>query len=251
MRGLGGLCRAGQKGTIVVSRPSPSKTSRSSHRRRRPSSEAASPVPSPSDRGRRLVGPYGARSHAASVAGAGMRRSTQSVYGFGGVVMDMRGSQSAPIMVWRERPPVRGHRASGQSDFDSDDELTSTCGAWSGAGAQRLQSTAASSAAQIWRIRSLLRVPRRSTSTLTDTLSTESRFTAVVRGTGSSPGSRRTSLGRFRTVVVQGPTRVRRSRGMAASRDRTTTGRRPTSGSSHHQSSPRRGGPLTSRQPLP
>jgi len=48
-------------------------------------------------------------------------------------------------------------------------------------------------------------------------------------GTGSSPGSRTTSLARPRIVVVQGATNARRSRGIAASRDRTTTGRRPIS----------------------
>ena len=40
-------------------------------------------------------------------------------------------------------------------------------------------------------------------------------------------------------------TSARRSRGMAASRDTTTTGRRPISGGSHHHSSPRTGTTLT------
>lgn len=48
-------------------------------------------------------------------------------------------------------------------------------------------------------------------------------------------------LGSDRIVVVQGATSARRSRGMAASRDNTTTGRRPLSGNSHHHSSPRAG----------
>ena len=42
-------------------------------------------------------------------------------------------------------------------------------------------------------------------------------------------------------VVVQGAITARRSRGIAASRERTTTDRRPISGGSHHQSSPRSG----------
>ena len=81
----------------------------------------------------------------------------------------------------------------------------------------------------------------RSVRTPTDTLSTESRLTAVGRLTGSSPGSRSTSLASPRMVVVHGAMSARRSRGIAASRDRTTTGRRPISGSSHHHSSPRKG----------
>jgi hypothetical protein len=46
--------------------------------------------------------------------------------------------------------------------------------------------------------------PRRSTSTATETLSTESRFTAERRGIGSAPGSRTTSLASLRIVVVHG-----------------------------------------------
>lgn len=105
----------------------------------------------------------------------------------------------------------------------------------------RSQSTATSSAAQIWRMRSSLSLPIRSTSTASETLSTESRLTALGRPIGSSSGSSSTSLGRPLIVVVQGATSARRSRGIAASRDNTTTGRRPTSGGSHHQSSPRSG----------
>jgi hypothetical protein len=48
---------------------------------------------------------------------------------------------------------------------------------------------------------------------------------------------------------VQGATSARRSRGIAASRDSTTTGRRPISASSHHHTSPRPGSALTRRQP--
>ena len=53
------------------------------------------------------------------------------------------------------------------------------------------------------------------------------------------------SLTSPRMVVVHGAIRARRCLGITASRDRTTTGRRPTSGSSHHQTSPRAGGALT------
>lgn len=86
-------------------------------------------------------------------------------------------------------------------------------------------------------------------STAIETLSTESTLIAVSRGTGSPPGSRRTSLGRCRMVVVHGAIRVRRNLGMAASRDRTGTGRRPMSGSSPNHSSPRRGVSVTWRRP--
>ncbi len=86
-----------------------------------------------------------------------------------------------------------------------------------------------------------LRRPIRSTRTPIETLSTESRLAAERLGTGSSAGSRTTSLWRPRIVVVHGAINARPSRGIAASRDSTTTGRRPTSGSSHHQISPRRG----------
>ena len=121
------------------------------------------------------------------------------------------------------------------------------------AGAQKCscyrQSTATSSAWQISRIRMPLSAPIRSTSTAVNTDSIESRLTAQRRSIGSSPGSRTTSLGRSRIVVVHGATSARWSRGMAASRDRTTTGRRPISGGSHHQSSPRAGKALTWPRP--
>ncbi len=103
------------------------------------------------------------------------------------------------------------------------------------------QSTATPKAAQISHIRASPNRPSRSTSTPTETLSTESRLTADRFGTGSSPGSRSTSLASARIVVVQGATSARRSRGIAASRERTTTGRLPISGNSHHHSSPRAG----------
>lgn len=114
---------------------------------------------------------------------------------------------------------------------------------------QSEQSTATASAAQISVIRLPASRPRRSASTATDTLSTESRLTAQSRGIGSSVGSRTTSLARPRMVVVQGATKARRSRGIAASRDRTTTGRRPASGSSHHHTSPRAGSITRQQQP--
>lgn len=112
------------------------------------------------------------------------------------------------------------------------------------------QSTATSNAAQTSRIRASERRPNRSTSTPIATLSTESRLIADVLGMGSSPGSRSTSLGNPRTVVVHGATIDLPRRGMAASRESTTTGRRPMSASSHHQSSPRAGRGLTKLQQL-
>jgi len=110
---------------------------------------------------------------------------------------------------------------------------------------QRRQSTAISSAPQISCMRASASRPSRVTSRETETLSTESKLTAERRGTGSSPGSRTTSLGSPLIVVVQGATIARPSRGIAASRDKTTTGRRPISAGSHHQSSPRAGSALT------
>lgn len=107
------------------------------------------------------------------------------------------------------------------------------------------QSTATDMASQTSRSLSSLSRPRRSTRTATETLSMASRFTALGLGTGSTPGSSVTSLGSPRIVVVHGATSVRPRRGMAASRLSTTTGRRPMSGSSHHQTYPRRGEPFT------
>jgi hypothetical protein len=77
--------------------------------------------------------------------------------------------------------------------------------------------------------------------TATETLSTESRLIEDRFGTGSPAGSTTTSLARPRIVVVHGATSVRFRRGIAALRERTTTGRRPTWGSSHHHTSPRAG----------
>jgi len=110
---------------------------------------------------------------------------------------------------------------------------------------QEVQATATSSAAQSWIILSSLSRPRRFTKTAAGTLSTESRFTADRWGMASTPGSRSTSLGSPRTVVVHGATIARRSRGIAASHESTTTGRRPISGSSHHQTSSRAGSGVT------
>lgn len=107
------------------------------------------------------------------------------------------------------------------------------------------QSTATARAAHTWRIRSPANRPSRSTSTAMETLSTESRLTAQRRGIGSSPGSSNTSLASPRIVVVQGATSARRCRGMTESRDMTTTGRRPISAISHHQSSPLAGSSFT------
>jgi hypothetical protein len=115
---------------------------------------------------------------------------------------------------------------------------------------RHVQSTATAKAAQISRIRASDSRPSRWTRTAIETLSMESRFTAVGRGTGSWSGSRRTSLASPRTVVVQGATSARRCRGITASRDSTTAGRRPISASSHHQTSPRAGTSLM-RQRLP
>ena len=102
-----------------------------------------------------------------------------------------------------------------------------------------MQSTATPSAAQTWLIRALERRPIRSASSATGTDSIESRLTTQSCGTASSPGSSRTSEGKFRMRVVQGATMARRRRCIAAVRERTRTGRRGTSGSSHHHSSPR------------
>lgn len=110
---------------------------------------------------------------------------------------------------------------------------------------------AISRAAQISIIRLSARRPNRSMRMPAETLSTKSRLTAERRGTGSSSGSRTTSVASPLIVVVQGATRVRRNRGMAASRDRTTTGRLPMSGGSHHHISPRAGSGLTTRPRTP
>ena len=111
------------------------------------------------------------------------------------------------------------------------------------------QATATARAAQISRIRASATRPRRSTRIAIETLSIESRLTAERSGTGSFPGSRRTSLGRFRMLVVHGAMSARRWRGMTASRDKMTTGLRPISGISHHHTSPRAGRSVMRPQP--
>lgn len=150
------------------------------------------------------------------------------------------GRSDAPLPRGRPRPcrdgtPLRSARSSVAGRSGSRDR-------------QCWQSTATPRAAQTCSIRRSLRRPSRSTRTPVDTLSTESRLMADRRGIGSSPGSSTTSLGRSRMVVVHGPISVRRNRGIAASRERTTTGRRPMSESSHHQTSPRAGTGVTMQQ---
>ncbi len=103
-------------------------------------------------------------------------------------------------------------------------------------------------AAQISRIRVSANRPSRWTSTASETLSTESRLTAERWGIGSVPGSSTTSLASPRSVVVHGATSARLCRGIMASRDRTTTGRRPMSAISHHHTSPRAGSAITRRR---
>ena len=115
-------------------------------------------------------------------------------------------------------------------------------------GSQGKQSTAIANAEQTWCMRSSLRRPSRSVSAPTETLSMESRLTADRRGIGSSPVSSTTSLGSPRIFVVQGAINARRSRGIAASRERTTTGRREISGSWHHQTSPLDGRSFTTKR---
>ena len=115
---------------------------------------------------------------------------------------------------------------------------------------QREQSTATAKASHTWRIRASLNRPSRSTRTPSETLSTESRLIADRRGTGSSPGSSTTSLTSPRMVVVHGAINARLCRGITASRESTTTGRRPISAISHHQTSPRAGSAVTTRQRL-
>ncbi len=112
-----------------------------------------------------------------------------------------------------------------------------------GSGLQPDRSTATEWAAQISFTRVSRNRPNRLARMATETLSTESRFTAERRGRGSSGGSSTTSLSSPRIVVVHGATSARRCRGITASRDRTTTGRRPISTISHHHTSPRGGAP--------
>src|SRR3954451_12316732 len=63
-------------------------------------------------------------------------------------------------------------------------------------------------------MRSSLSLPSRSTKELAETFSSESSFAAERKGTGSTPGSSRTSLASPRMVVVQG------DQGPAETRDR-------------------------------
>jgi hypothetical protein len=110
---------------------------------------------------------------------------------------------------------------------------------------QGSQPTAIARATHTSRIRASLSVPSRFVSAPTPTFSTESRLTDDLFGMGSSPTSSTTSLRSPRMLVVHGATRVLLSRGIATSLEITTTGRRGISGSSHHQTSPRTGKPIT------
>jgi hypothetical protein len=157
-----------------------------------------------------------------------------------------RGSVSRPIRRAHIRPPcrVRRGRVRRRRLRFSSPRVGTPAGERA---PTHSQAVATASAAQISLIRAPLSTPIRSISTATDTDSTESRLTALLRPIGSSPGSSTTSLGKPRIVVVQGATSARRRRGMAASRDNTTTGRRPICGGSHHHTSPRRGRSFTLR----
>jgi hypothetical protein len=116
---------------------------------------------------------------------------------------------------------------------------------------QASQATAISRALQIWCIRSSLSAAETLDECSEGDARDPVRLTTDARGMGSSPGSSSTSLGIPRIVVLHGPTSARRSRGIAASRDRTTTGRRPTSASSHHHTSPRGGNAVRMPRPPP
>jgi hypothetical protein len=130
------------------------------------------------------------------------------------------------LVVSDRSPPYFARKTTDDSVGDNVGSWPSQLSCIARVSLQWLQSTATSSAAQICRMRWSLSRPMRSTSTPTETLSTESRLTALRRGIGSSPGSRTTSLARPRIVVVHGATSARPSRGIAASRDSTMTGRR-------------------------
>jgi len=155
-----------------------------------------------------------------------------------------------PLIVWVTGTAKRLPEAAfGSCAVGALDPFARSPGATTGVLAQLEQSTATARASHTWRIRASLNRPSRSSSTASDTLSTESRLTAERRGTGSSPGSSTTSLTSSRIVVVHGAIRARRCRGITASRESKTTGRRPISGISHHQTSPRAGKALTTRPP--
>jgi len=117
------------------------------------------------------------------------------------------------------------HRARDRRGVDNRGARTSRCRG------QSEQSTATARAARISRMRVSRRRPRRWTRTATETLSTESRFTAERRGTGSSSTSRTTSL-TSPLIVVQGcherPTVSRDEDGVARE-----DGDRPASGLGH------------------
>lgn len=78
--------------------------------------------------------------------------------------------------------------------------------------------------------------PSPSTRVTIEALSTKSRFTPDRRGIRSPPGSRMASLAKSRILIVRRAIRVRRSLGMAASHNTTTSGRRPIATTSHHAS---------------
>lgn len=156
-----------------------------------------------------------------------------------------------PAYPERRRPSGRPSGASGSAPRSSlVNHRSSPLSPWRSTFAYRTQSTATDNAVQISRMRSSPNLPRRSVSVPIETLSTESRFTADRSGIGSSPGSSGTSLASPRIVVVHGAISALRSLGMAASRERTTTGRRAISGRSHHHTSPLAGRSFTTtRQP--
>jgi hypothetical protein len=106
------------------------------------------------------------------------------------------------------------------------------CATSRGCSGQPTQPTATARAPQISRIRESASRPRRLTKTATETLSTASKFTAERGGTGSEPvrGQPRWHVPGWSCCIA---TRTRRSRGIAASRDSTTTGRRLTSADRH------------------
>ena len=105
-------------------------------------------------------------------------------------------------------------------------------------------------AAQISRIRPSPNLPRRWVSVPTETLSTESRFTADSRGIGSSPGSSITSLARPRIVVVHGAIECPpKSGNCGVPRRESRRADREIFGSSHHHTSPLAGRSVTRRPP--
>ncbi len=118
-----------------------------------------------------------------------------------------------------------------------------------GSGLQPDRSTATEWAAQISFTRVSRNRPNRLTRMATETLSTESRFTAERRGRGSSGGSSTTSLSSPRIVVVHGATSARRCRGITA----CETGRRRVDGQSRpsRTTTPPPGGSAVTNVPRP